>query len=160
MKKIKKMLRFLIISIICLIAFLAVFRSLFIVIWHFDILSSKSYRLIAEYWERGGVFNTARDYSLGAALIILPIAWLISSYKLYKFGLVKFLLLPIVKTYKKITRPKNMEVEHVKIKNLRAKSKTIDEIISERIKEKGEAHTSNKVSRNLREQISAKIEEN
>ena len=160
MKKIKKMLRFLVVSAICLIVFVAFFRSLFIVIWHFDILSGKSYKLVAEYWERGGVFNTARDYSLGVALIILPIAWLISSYKLYKFGLIKFLLTPIVKIYKKITQPKNMEVEHVKIKNLRAKSKTIDEIISERIKEKGEGPASNHISRKLREQISAKIEEN
>jgi hypothetical protein len=52
-----------------------------------------------------------------------------------------------------------MEVEHVSIKNIGVKDKTIDEIISEKIRgneNSGAAHT----SIDIRKQISAKIEEN
>lgn len=53
-----------------------------------------------------------------------------------------------------------MEVEHVIIKNLGNKDKTLDEIISEKMKEKGENKQEENTSRSLREQIAAKIEEN
>ena len=53
-----------------------------------------------------------------------------------------------------------MEVEHVTIKNLGGKDKTLDEIISEKIKEQGQDNSSAHVVRDLRKQISAKIEDN
>ena len=67
---------------------------------------------------------------------------------------------PVLKLYRKVTRPKNMEPEHVSIKNLGSKERTLDEIISDKLKEKGESLIQNKESISLRQQISAKIEEN
>ena len=52
-----------------------------------------------------------------------------------------------------------MEVEHVTIKNLGGKDKTLDEIIEEKIKEENKSANGNMVS-DLRKQIAAKIEEN
>lgn len=160
MKKIKNLIRFLIISFIVLIFFLFIGRILLRLIWNFDILSTKSYQILLEYWEKGGVFSTFKDISLGVVFILLPIIWLICSYKLYKYGLGRFLTIPIIKVYRKLTRPKNMEIEHVAIKNLGNKDKSLDEIISEKIKEKGVNNQEENTSRNLREQIAAKIKEN
>jgi hypothetical protein len=130
-------------------------RFIFQLFWNFDILDARDYNTLYKFWENGGVFKTFRDCTLAVSLILFPIAWLCVSKKLYKYGLGKFLLLPIIATYRKVTRPKSLEIEHVSIKNIGVKDKTIDEIISEKIKG-GFANT----SLDIRKQISAKIEEN
>lgn len=162
MKKIKKFFRFCLMSLLVLVVLLPICNVIFRVIWNFALLDSKSYELMAEYWQKGGVFNTAKDYTLGASLLLLPIIWLICSYKLYKFGLIKFLLLPITKIYRYATRPENMEIEHVAIKHLGEKDKTLDEIIADRIKKENETTAGSQAQtiRNLRQQISTKIGEN
>lgn len=160
MKKIKKLIRFTMISIIVLVAVIYISRILFKFIWAFDIIDSKSYKIMYEYWENGGVFNTFRDCSLGFGLLLLPILWLYLSYKLYKFGLFKLLTLPISKLYRRLTRPKNMEIEHVSIKNMGGKDKSIEEIIKEKIeKQEGNQYQGNNIM-DLRKQVATKIEEN
>lgn len=160
MKKIKKLIRFTMISIIVLVAVIYISRILFRFIWAFDIIDPKSYKIMYEYWEKGGVFNTFRDCSLGFGLLILPIIWLFLSYKLYKFGLFKLITLPISRLYRRLTRPKNMEIEHVSIKNMGGKDKSIDEIIKEKIeKQEGNQYQGNNIM-DLRKQVAAKIEEN
>ena len=159
MKKIKKFVRFLAIAVVVFVVLGYISQFLFKILWNFEIFNHKSYELIYEYWEKGGVFNTFKDCSLAASLFLLPIIGLILSYKLYKFGLVKFITLPISKLYRRLTRPKVMEVEHVTIKNLGGKDKTLDEIIDEKIKEENKSANGNMVS-DLRKQIAAKIEEN
>lgn len=160
MKKLKKMVRFCFISALVLVVFVFIFRMLFRLIWNFDILSWEPYQKIIDFWNKGGNFNTTRECSLLAGLVLMPIIWLLASYKLYKYGLKKFLTTPIIKIYRRLTRPKNMEVEHVVIKNLGLKDKTLDEIITDKIKEQGESMGLGHTSKNLRQQISSKIGEN
>ena len=160
MKKIKNFIRFCVVSFIVLMVFVYVGRIFLKLIWNFDILSAKSYQIISEYWEKGGNFSTSKDLSLMAIFVLFPIFWLICSYKLYKYGLGRFLSEPIVKLYRKITRPKNMEIEHIAIKNLGNKDKSLEEIISEKMKEKAIENQEDNTSRSLREQIAAKIKEN
>jgi len=159
MKKLKNFLRFIFISVLVLIVFIYIGRFLFNVIWDFDILSQSSYQMIADYWNGGGVFNTFRDCSLCAALIAFPLIWLYYSRKLYKYGLKKFFTTPIIKTYRYLTRPKSMEVEHVVVKNMGTKSKSLEDIIADKIKEQNK-NSHNFATRDLRQQISAKIGEN
>ena len=160
MKKLKKFCRFFVISAITLAPVLFICQIIFKIIWKFDILNRNSYRVVAEYWNKGGVYNTPRDWCLGIAFLLIPVFWLKLSYKIYKIGFWKFIFAPIIYTYRRLTCPKNMEVEHVTIKNLGGKDKTLDEIISEKIKEQGQDNSSAHVVRDLRKQISAKIEEN
>lgn len=135
-------------------------RFIFKLFWNFDLLNAKSYELLSKYWNGGGVFNTFHDCSLGASLFLLPVFWLWWSYKLYKRGFWKSVLSPIDKLYHKMTRPKDMEIKHVSLKNLGGKDKTLDEIISDKIKaQKGDASTEH-MARNLRKEIAAKLEEN
>ena len=162
MKKIKKFFRFCLISLLLLAVFLPISNILFRLIWNFELLNPKSYSMIADYWEKGGVFNTAKDYSLGFSMLFLPIIWLICSYKLYKYGLLKFLLVPITKIYRYATRPESMDVEHVSIKHLGEKERTIDEIIADRIKAENKDSTGPQAQtvKDLRQQISTKLGEN
>jgi len=162
MKKIKKLLRLCFISLLILVILLPVCSFLFRLIWNFELLDPKSYSMMADYWEKGGVFKTAKDYTLCFSIILLPIIWLFLSYKLYKYGLIRFLLLPVNKIYHYLSTPKNLEVEHVAIKHLGEKNQTLDEVISERIKKENEktAGGQSQTIKNLRQQISSKIEEN
>lgn len=160
MKKIKKFLRFTTISAFVLVLLAFIGQILFRLLWNFELFNVESYKILKEYWEKGGVFNTFRDYSLGASLILMPVIWLVWSYKIYKKGFWRSVLSIIDKTYRKITRPKNMEVEHVSLKNIGGKEKTLDEIITDKIKERNSNAGAGHMSANLRRQIAAKIEEN
>ncbi|MBE6463369.1 MAG: hypothetical protein E7005_06420 [Alphaproteobacteria bacterium] len=160
MKKIKKFLRFVIISCFMLAIFVYIGRFFFNMLWDFDIISLRSYAVLNSYWNEGGNFNDFKELSLLGCLILFPILWLRCSMKIYKKGFFKTLASLFSKSYRKLTRPKNMETEHVSIKNLGSKDRTLDEIISDKIKEKGGNIAQGKESTNLRHLISAKIEEN
>ena len=67
---------------------------------------------------------------------------------------------PFFKLYKKFTRPKKLDVEHVSIKNLGSKSRSLDEIIADKMKEKGEKVSQQYTTIDIRQQVSAKVEEN
>ena len=160
MKKIKNFLRFTLISCFTLAVFVYVGRFFFNLFWDFDIISPKSYKVLKNYWNNGGSFKEFKELSLLICLILFPIFWLKCSQKIYKKGFLKILTSLFTKLYRKLTRPKNMETEHVSIKNLGSKERTLDEIISDKIKEKGGNIAQSKESANLRHLISAKIEEN
>ncbi len=160
MKKNKKFLKLILISCFTLVVFTYVGRFFFKLFWGFDIVSSRSYVVLRNYWNEGGNFKEFKELSLLVCLILLPIFWLRCSMNMYKKGFFKTLLSPLVKLYRKVTRPKSMEPEHVSIKNLGLKERTLDEIISDKIKENGGNSAYSKESTNLRHLISAKIEEN
>ncbi len=160
MKKIKNIIRFSSISVFVLAVLIYIAQILFKLFWSFELLNKNSYLLLNDYWEKGGVFNTFRDCSLGLALILLPIIWLVWSYKIYKKGFWKSVLAIIDKSYRKMTNPKDMEIEHVSIKNIGSKDKTLDELISDKIKKENGNNVTGNTSSNLRKQIAAKIEEN
>lgn len=160
MKKIKNLIRFVFISAIMAVVVGWTARLLFKLIWNFDILSRHSYTVVYDYWENGGVFNTFKDCSLGLLLFLLPIIWLILSYKLYKYGLLKFIFSPVGKLYRRLTRPKVMEIEPVSIKNLGGKDLTLDEIIAQKMEKEGISKKSEHTTQELRKQIAAKIREN
>lgn len=160
MKKIKIFLRFTIICAFVLVSLAFIGQIIFLSFWNFDLLNRESYNILKEYWEKGGVFNTFRDCSLGISLLLLPIIWLMWSYKIYKKGFWKSVISIVDKIYRKLTRPQTLDVEHVPLKNIGGKDKTLDEIITDKIKEKNTQTGSARMSVNLRKQIAAKIEEN
>lgn len=160
MKKIKKFIRFLSILITMFAILASIGQVVFQYLWGINLFDIKSYQKLYKLWDSGYVFRSFNDISLLFSLIFLPIFWLKSSFTLYKKGFWKTMSIPFVKIYRKLTRPKNMEVEHVSIKNLGIKGKSLDEIISAKLKEKGEDPTSVHTIKDIRQQISAKLEEN
>lgn len=160
MKKLMNLLRFSTISVFMLVFVIGVGHVLFKLFWNFDILNQKSYQILYDYWEKGGVFNTFRDCSLALSLLATPIIWLKLSYKIYKKGFWKSVFSIFDKSYRHLTRPKNMEIEHVSLKNIGGKDKTLDEILTDKIKEQNGSSSTEHMSRDIRKQIAAKIEEN
>lgn len=157
----KKTIRFMSILSVLFVFWAYIGRIFFKFFWNFDIFSSKHYLGLYQFWEKGGVFKSFKDISLILCLIILPIVWIKTTKRFYKQGFWKSVLSPVIKIYKKLSYPKNLEVEHVSIKNLGAKDRSLEEIISDKLKEKGES-TNQKANttQNLREQVSAKLKEN
>lgn len=160
MKKLKKMIKFTFISLLVLVVVTYIGRFLFLLFWNFDILKGSSYIKVYKYWNGGGEFKNFKDCSLVVCLLLFPIVWYKLSNKLYKYGLTNFILNPIIKGYRRATRPKSLEVEHVSIKNIGKKDKSLDEIISDKLKEKNISMSSEQTSKNIRQQISSKIGEN
>lgn len=160
MKKIKNFLRFTIISAFVFVVLALIGQVVFRLFWNFELLNKESYSVLVEYWEKGGVFNTFRDCSLALSLLFWPILWLMWSYKIYKKGFWKTVVSIIDKTYRKLTRPQSLEIEHVSLKHIGGKDKTLDEIITDKIKERNADTGTNHMSANLRRQIAAKIGEN
>lgn len=160
MKKIKKTLRYIAICCTVFLFLTFVYFHVFNAIWNFNILNVKSYKAMYAFWERGGVFKTFKDCSLLFLMTFFPVFWLCITAKLYKKGFWATLLMPINKLYRKFNAPEPMDDVHIVIKNLGAKSGDIDEIISDKLKEKGDTLVNSNTTRSIRQQISVKIEEN
>ena len=160
MKKLKKLLKFVSIFLTTTFFLSLIGGQIIKFFWNFDNFGATSYIKLVDFWENGGVFKTFKDISLIVCLLLLPIFIIISTNKLYKKGFWKTVLYPLIFSYKRLTRPKNLEPEHVSIKNLGAKDRTLDEIISEKIKEKGQNQETSHTITDIRSQISQKIQEN
>ena len=160
MKKLKKFFRFISILLVVTIFFISICNWLFQIVWNFELFNPESYKKISIFWEKGGVIKSFKDLSLAFSFIFFPILTIIISFRLYKKGFWKTMLYPLYCIYRFFTRPKVTEVEHVSIKNLGSKNKTIDEIISDKIKEKGENIANQHTISDIRQQVSAKIGEN
>ena len=156
----KKLLRYVLIFLTTSSFLLLIGGQIIKFFWNFDIFGATSYIKLTDFWENGGVFKTFKDISLILCLLLLPIFIIISTNKLYKKGFWKTVLYPLIFLYKRLTRPKNLEPEYVSIKNLGAKDRTLEEIISEKIKEKGQNQENSHTIKDIRNQISQKIQEN
>ena len=112
------------------------------------------------FWENGGVFKTFKDCSLLFLMMFFPVLGFYMTARLYKKGFWATILKPINKLYRKFSAPVPMDDVHIVIKNLGAKTGDIDEIISDKLKEKGDSLANSNTTRSIRQQISVKIEEN
>ena len=65
MAKVEKLIKFFTVCAVVFVVLGYICRELFKFIWNFDIFNRESYRILYDYWENGGVFNTFRDCSLG-----------------------------------------------------------------------------------------------
>ena len=160
MKKMKKALRYIAIFCIVFLFLIFVYFHVFKVIWNFNILNVKSYKAMYSFWERGGVFKTFKDCSLLFLMAIFPVLGFYITAKLYKKGFWATLTKPINKLYRKFNAPEPMDDVHIVIKNLGAKTGDIDEIISDKLKEKGDVLANSNTTKSIRQLISVKIEEN
>ena len=160
MKKVKKLFKFCVDSIIVLLVLIFLYRIIILFLWKFDIIDKHSYQLMEQYWNSGGTFNSFKDCMFGLCLLTFPFMWGICSYKVYKKGLLNIILWPIKKIYHSITKPETLEIERVAIKNLRGKDRSLEEIIADKMQEESKKNPSSHTAKELRKQISAKIGEN
>ena len=135
-----------------------VFTNFFIkVIWGFDYLSVHSWRVLASFWDQGGVIKTTSDVLLISSLILLPFFWIFGFSLTKKLDFWKILTAPVKLVLKPFLSDYAKEPPHIVIKNIQSSQKQIEDIKEEinAIKPK-----KTKGAENIRSEISLKRMQN
>lgn len=155
-KKLWRMIKFLTLTTIWTVAFLGMSRAIMRLVWKFDILSIKQWKVIAEYWNNNGVISGWFDIGFFIVLIIVFVIWIWGIRRVNKIKYGRILLKPIEYfSNREIKKYENIDT-HVVIKNISVGEKmTIEDVINDRIKQ--EKSNVAKDADALRKSISEKI---
>ncbi len=155
-KKIYRTIRFLILATIWTAFILAFCRFFMRLMFKFDIMSAKQWRVIAEYWNHNGVIAGFYDFSFFLVLIVVFVVWFIGVRKVNKIEYAKLFMKPIVYLANRDMKKYENVDNHVVIKNISIGEKlTIEDVIKDRIKQ--EKSNVAKDADSLRKNISEKI---
>ena len=152
MKKILKSLQNIILWLIWTFLFIFIIKAFFLLVWNFDILSVKHWRVISTYWNKGGSFNTYQDLLFLLFLLSIPFLYIITLRKILKTNFIKLFTSLISRVFdRKIEEP-----ERVVIKGMKTNQQYINDIKNELTSLKPEK---NKESSLIRTNILKKINE-
>lgn len=137
--------------------FFFVFSNLLIdMIWNFDFLSNRSWQILLNFWNKGGIIKTTSDVLLIFSLLLLPIIWIIGYFQILKLDYLKLFLWPIRFIYSIFDRCALERPKRIVLKNIKSSDKLIEEIKSEIESIKPEKSTG---AENLRSTITKKLSE-
>ena len=152
MKKFLKNLRNATLWLIWTFLFVYIAHNITLFIWNFDILSSKSWKIISNYWNKGGSLKTIQDFVFFSFLLLLPF--------LYVFGFKKALKInysaQLISFISRFFDSKIDDPERVVIKGMKTNQQYINDIKNELEALKPEK---NKESSLIRTNILKKINE-
>ena len=94
-KKLLKLSKWLITGALWSYVYILCTVSLFVGIWNFNYLSASSWKVITDYWQKGGVIKTGTDFLFLFALIFLIPLWIWGWRKLYKMNILNLFLVPL-----------------------------------------------------------------
>ena len=155
-KKIGRIAKFLILAYVWTVLFLGLSRLMLKLIWKFDILSIKQWRVIAEHWNSGGSIRGVSDFSLFITLVIIVVFWLVGIRKVNKINYLKLFMKPIEYLNNRSMRKYENLDTHVVIKNISVGEKlSVEDLIKDRINQ--EKVNVAKDAEALRKNISEKI---
>lgn len=155
-KKIGRLIKFVLLSLIWTIVFLNVSRLLIYYIWKFNILNTKQWSMIVQYWNNNGVISGFSDISFFIVLILTLVIWIWGIRKVNKINYLKLFIKPLEYiANREIKKYENVDT-HVVIKNISVGEKlTIEDVIKDRIKQ--EKANVAKDADSLRKNITEKI---
>jgi hypothetical protein len=162
MKKIGSLLKFFIVGSLWSCGFVAAWRRLLQAFWTFDPFSKTSWRMIAEFWNDGGVISSGKDYLLFAVLLVGTLIWLWGMRFFYRVSYVNLLLSPFKYFDNRNLKKYAEQTSHVVIKNIAIGEKmTAEDVIQQRLKklEKQEKADTAHTSEVIRSGIAHKITE-
>ncbi len=125
-------------------------------IWNFDFLSDRSWQILLNFWNKGGIIKTTSDVLLIFSLLLLPIIWIIGYFQILKLDYLKLFLYPIRFIYSIFDRRALERPKRIVLKNIKSSDKLIEEIKSEIESIKPEKSTG---AENLRSTITKKLSE-
>ena len=132
-------------------------RSIFRLIWGFDFLSDKQWKVVAEFWNENGTIRGFSDYMLFICLLCALWLWIKVWKKLHKVNYLALILRPFEYMNKKQIEKYQANTKRVVIKNMVVGEKiTVNDLIEERIKAENK-ESGIKEAENLRSDISKKI---
>ena len=156
MKKIAKAIKFVFLTTVWYVIFIGFSRYLLNQFLYFDILNTKSWITITEWWENGGKVQKASDYALFISIFAIVVLWIWGLRKVNKINYFKLFLKPIEYFANRDLKKYESIDTHVVIKNISVGEKlTVEDIIKERIK--NEKAGKAKDADDLRKTISEKI---
>ncbi len=154
MKKIFKFIRFTLIGSIWSYCFFFITNFAFYNIWNFNFMSSKSWKTVSAFWNRGGIIKSSSDYIFFFVMISLPLIWILCWKKLLKVNYTDLLLYPIKAYNRRIIQKYGTDSPRIVLKNMKSNQKIIDEIKEQIASIKPEK---NKESGNIRSEINKKL---
>ena len=155
-KKIARLLRFLILAFVWTFLFWSFARFVMKMIWQFDIFSMKQWRVIVDYWNGYGVISGFSDFSFFIVLLIVFVLWLYGIRKVNKINYINLLIKPIEYINNRSMKKYEKNDVHVVIKNISVGEKiSIEDVIKDRIRQ--EKTSVAKDAEALRKNISEKI---
>lgn len=124
MQKIKKALRFLLITCSWTGLYFWLVRLLMNYFWHFELFEPKYWKIISRFWQSGGVINSASEYLFLLTLLAIAPLWYFGLKKAYSLSYVKVIFFPVFWYHDYINRKyAEAPVHRVVLKNLGGKSK-------------------------------------
>lgn len=111
--------------------FLVFSNFLIDVIWNFDFLSDRSWQILSNFWNKGGIIKTTSDVLLILSLCLLPILWIVGYLLVLKFDYLKIFLFPIRLVYNLFSTTSSETPKRIVLKNLKSSDKLVEEIKSE-----------------------------
>lgn len=134
-----------------------VYRQIFWYVAGIDIFSPATYKLLSDFWNRGGILKTKDVFFIISVISYIPLISFVA-YKLYKFKYMKLLLVPLEYIANRGIEKHKELMKDVNIKNLKIEEKkTIEQLVQERIeienKKKEDTETNN-----FRKKLNEKIE--
>lgn len=121
MKKIGKLLKFVIVSVAWSYVYFVVMRWTFLKVWHFDILIADYWLTVADFWNRGGVISKLKDLVFVFALVSLVPLWLYFFIKLLKADVGAVITYPIVLYNRHMVNKYGSATSRIVFRNLGAK---------------------------------------
>ncbi len=156
LKKILKLIKFLIVGIIWTIVFFKLVNFILDYFWNFNLLSAQSWQLINSYWEAGGVIRTWQDYLLLFIFVLYIPLWLWGWKKCYHIDYIQLLLEPFALYNKKTLENYEKDISKLKIKNMGTKLMKAEEELEMKSKPKEPIRTDEEVNK-IRQAVAEKI---
>ena len=156
MKKLLKFIRGLLIFIGWTGLFTVFSNFLISLIWNFDFMSARSWQLLSEFWNSGGVIKTTSDVLLLASLFMLPLLCLVGFILVLKINYANILLWPVKFLDNLFSSKSDNEPERIVLKNQKSSRQIIEDIKSELDSLKPEKA---KEAGNIRSEITKKLSE-
>ena len=155
-KKLGRLIKFVLLSFVWTIVFLNISRLLIYYIWKFNVLNPKQWNMIGQYWNNHGVISGFSDISFFIVLILSIVIWIWGIRKVNKINYFKLFIKPLEYiANREIKKYENVDT-HVVIKNISVGEKlTIEDVIKDRIKK--EKASVAKDADSLRKNITEKI---
>ena len=136
-----------------------VFQQLFFWIYNINLLNPKTYKILSDFWESGGVLHGKDIVMLCSLILYFPVCFY-GWYKLWHYKYIRLITVPLNKIFN--SGFDNYRAPDINIKNLKVEEKkTLDQLVNERLeKEKKKNKEQQGESRDFRKKIIEQIEQN
>ena len=156
LKKIYRLFKFVILSMVWTLVFLNVARVLIYYGWSFNILSVKQWNMIVQYWNSDGVISGFSDISFFVVLLVALVLWLYGLRKVNEINYLRLFMKPLEYIANRDLKKYEKQDTRIVIKNISVGEKiTVEDIIKNKIKQ--EKINMSKDADSLRQSISEKI---